>query len=137
MTRSRHDRSTRCAIFAIVVTMLATSCDMSPDYREQSRLPSPSGAAVAIIYSNMGGGAAGWCYLNVAIVAKDTPLDFAKIEASEADVFNGGCSTDPKLQWLSEKELRLEYTIGEYGASTHQKKTGLDGRVRIILAPKP
>src|SRR5262245_54999493 len=115
MTVSRFSRSARaptdeCTLFTrrspevrrglatavVMAVVMMAACDMSHDYREESRLPSPTGSAIAIVYSDMGGGAAGWCFLNVAIVAKDAPVDVATLDRN-ALVFNGSCRADPKV----------------------------------------
>lgn len=83
----------------------------SSDYKIESIEKSPDSTHNATLYSVMGGGAAGWCYVRVAVTADKEQFKLGK-EKNEYEkmVFEVSCSSIVKLHWKSNNYLVIEYT---------------------------
>lgn len=86
---------------------------------------------VATTYTDMGGGAAGWCYHEVNVRKNDEPFDSQK-----GDVFYTGCNSEIDLIWKDDGNLLITYSSDGESASLHQKTWSSDKAVRISYAAK-
>jgi hypothetical protein len=66
--------------------------------------PSPNQSYVATSFNSSGGGAAGWCYLQVNI-RKQTE----QFNPDSGLVFQTRCNVKSDLKWESEKKLSIGY----------------------------
>ena len=64
---------------------------------------SPNKKFVAIAYTNMGGGAAGWCYKYVSVVPKAHFLNFDK----GSNIAAGRCSSNISIEWQTNNLLTI------------------------------
>ncbi len=91
----------------IALAILLTGCSpVERDIEVIASAPSPDSTRIAVVYSDMGGGAAGWCYVCMDVV----PGAFNAAGAQcgrEHQWFR--CSTEIKLNWLSPSELLATY----------------------------
>lgn len=86
---------------------------------------SPDGTHIATAYIDMGGGAAGWCAVEVNIRRPGTELP------PNEDVFSARCSTEVKLSWGSSDLLTVEFTPAEADFSISHDAVSKDGSVKI------
>jgi len=100
------------------------------DYRVERELASPGQAYHAVLYTGMGGGAAGWCAQYIAIASANTAFSPQTATETHAYVFSGRCSSDITLEWAANNRLRIAYTIGS-GTWVHQKPRTSDGAVAV------
>lgn len=91
----------------------------------------PDQSYIATIYSDMGGGAAGWCYKGVDVRKTDQPFEDGKHR-----VFSTGCGTDVVVRWQSDKYLQVNYSPDRESISLFQKFWSEDKAVRIYYATK-
>lgn len=101
--------------------------DKSSDTTISETLVSPNGEQVATTYVNMGGGAAGWCSIGVAIRNKREPFS-----ENTDNVFAANCGTKVNLKWESNNNLRISYRHDNYILSLYQKRLSNNKDVRII-----
>lgn len=87
---------------------------------------SPNQEYIATTYTNMGGGAAGWCDKTVNLRRRDEPFDYKK-----SYVFNTSCHSDVDVFWESETNLLIIYTTDGESVDLYQKIQSDDGRVKI------
>jgi len=95
---------------------------------------SPDGKYVATSYSDMGGGAAGWCTAEVNVRPVGTELP------PNDTVFAAHCGTKVNLAWNSASELSLEFSPDDIDFGVMHSSTTKDGQVRIYNfegAPQP
>jgi len=100
------------------------------DYRVERELASPSRTYRAVLYTGMGGGAAGWCAQYIAIPLANTPFSPQSATESFSYVFSGRCSSDITFEWAADNRLRVVYTIGEGNTVTQKPRTS-DGAVAL------
>jgi hypothetical protein len=101
------------------------------EYTVTRKVGSPSGRLQAVLYLDMGGGAAGWCYQKVAIVPQTTTFNPARADEKQFVTFSVNCSSRVTLDWMSDTLVTIAYTLGN-STSTYQKRpTSNDGQVRI------
>jgi len=100
------------------------------DYRVERELASPGGMYRAVLYTGMGGGAAGWCAQYIAIAPAKAPFSPQGATESFSYVFPGGCSSDIAFEWVATNRLRVAYTIGE-GTTVTQRARTADGAVAL------
>lgn len=90
-----------------------------------SYTPSPSGAYVAISYTNMGGGAAGWCYKYLSVVPKWHPKGFGR---EIYTVLSDRCGSSLITTWQGENILVVKGRAMPFEI----KNINHDGKVKII-----
>ena len=101
------------------------------DYRVERELASPSRTYRAVLYTGMGGGAAGWCARFIAIARANAPFSPQAATESFAYVFSDRCSSsDITFEWATDNRLRVAYTIGE-GITVTQRPHTKDGAVAL------
>jgi hypothetical protein len=100
------------------------------DYRVEREIASPGGTRRAVLYTGMGGGAAGWCAQYIAIVPSTDPFSPAKANEAMAYVFSGSCGSEITLDWAAENRLRVSYSIGDGVTLTKWPRTR-DGAVTL------
>jgi hypothetical protein len=100
------------------------------DYKVDRELASPSRTYRAVLYTGMGGGAAGWCAQYVAIALANTPFSPQSATETYSYVFSGRCSSDIAFEWATDNRLRVAYSIGE-GTTVTQKPRTNDGAVTV------
>lgn len=103
------------------------------EYRVERILEAPSGKHRAVLYTGMGGGAAGWCAQRLLVepTAAPEPTTERVSDASSEMVFSASCSSEVTLRWQGASHLRIVYTIGAAGVSLYQRSDSPDGRVRL------
>ncbi|WP_156413591.1 hypothetical protein [Lacimicrobium alkaliphilum] len=101
------------ALALIAAALLFTFMDTGGDTRIISSLLSPNNENIATTYSQMGGGAAGWCSIKVAINPASSPFSPENQNAQPySDVYIGDCNISPELSWLSPTVLHI--TLPEF-----------------------
>ena len=122
------------SVLSAGLALFALGC--ASDYKLAEQTPSPGGSVIAVAYVRMGGGAAGWCDEQIALISKNAVVNPAQIDKVGASVFSVSCDSTVKLTWISDDELHISYTIGD-GVSIYQRSTGFDGHVRLVYSPQP
>ncbi len=92
--------------------------------------PSPNQKHIATIYSSMGGGAAGWCYIGVNIRKSEEQF------SSNENVFSSSCGTKTDAEWQGDGILRISYSSDSEILSLRQKGLSADKTVKIIYVGK-
>src|SRR5437868_6489513 len=87
---------------------------------------SPNQEYIATTYTDMGGGAAGWCGKIVNLSKRDEPFDFKK-----SYIFSTSCHSDVDVFWESDMNLLIIYTTDGESVSLYQKTQSDDGKVKI------
>ena len=91
--------------------MLALS-GCGSEYHVVSTTPSTDGEFSATIYNEMGGGAAGWCYVRTTVNTKSIPFDIDR-QRKDKDrtdvVFASSCGAEIKTQWTGPRNLVISY----------------------------
>jgi hypothetical protein len=89
-------------------------CGGGNDYSIDRELPSPGGTRRAILYTGMGGGAAGWCNQQISIVPVGASFDPSRDNDTYSYVFSVTCDSNVvNLEWAAEDRLRVSYSIGD------------------------
>ncbi len=99
-------------------------------YRVERELASPGHTYRAVLYTGMGGGAAGWCAQYIAIASANTAFSPQGATETYSYVFSGRCSSDITFEWSANNRLRIAYTIGD-GTTVTQKPRTSDGAVAV------
>src|SRR5215204_5128421 len=86
---------------------------------------SPTGKFVATSYSDMGGGAAGWCMaeVNVRPAGEELPPN--------EEVFAAHCGTKVELLWNADDQLTIKFTPDDIDFGVSQDAKTKDGSVRL------
>ncbi len=109
--------------------------DSRSDTTVNKALVSPDGAYTATLYTSMGGGAAGWCSMKIAVNPRDTPFDAAADSEIQYRflVYDGRCAPTPKMQWQSPALLAVALPgfVGEEWARASVKGKDDSGNVTI------
>jgi hypothetical protein len=92
---------------------------------------SPSHQYVATTFTDMGGGAAGWCYRMVTVRKTEEPFD-----PKENQVFSLQCNTDVEVAWKDDRNLLIAFSKDPVSMSLYQKSWTDDEAVRIVFATK-
>jgi hypothetical protein len=94
-------------------------------------VPSPDARYVATSYSDMGGGALGWCIaeLNIRPVGSELPPN--------ETVFATHCGTKVNLSWGSSTDLSVEFSPEGTDFGVTHSSTSKDGQIRIHYVEKP
>jgi hypothetical protein len=100
------------------------------EYRVERELASPDRTHRAVVYTGMGGGAAGWCAQRIAIVPAKSSSDPQEANDSMAYVFSVSCSSKIALEWIADDRLRITYSVGE-GVSVTQSPRSKEGAVAV------
>src|SRR5262245_6138942 len=119
------------ARFALIAA-LPLACFAGPTQERQldSVVMSPDSTRKAIVYTNMGGGAAGWCYSRVALrPGSSNNINLKALDDSLGYVFQASCQSNPQLAWNSSTDLHIRYQMGQYGVSAYMRPTSEDGTV--------
>lgn len=87
---------------------------------------SPNQEYIATTYTNMGGGAVGWCDKTVNLRRRDEPFDDKKNY-----VFSTSCHSDVDVFWESDVNLLIIYTTDGESVDLYQKTESDDGKVKI------
>jgi len=123
-------------LVVVVIAVLALLLDATNDYTVKQRLVSPDGRFVAVRYTGMGGGAAGWCAHMVDVLPAAAPFSKkpSRVEYDEV-VYSGRCSVTPGLRWLSPTELLITVPERDGDAPTRATVYGsaASGQVRVRL----
>lgn len=93
---------------------------------------SPGHQYVATTFTDMGGGAAGWCYRMVTVRKTEEPFDPTKNQ-----VFSIQCNTDVEVAWKDDRNLLIAFSKNPVSMSLYQKSWTDDKAVRIVLRLKP
>lgn len=95
--------ATALVLFGI---LFARGCTPADEHSVSNTLESPSGIYTAIVYTRMGGGAAGWCDSYLTVLRSSTTFDPQNDEQSPL-MPHFGCNQPLELTWLNEKTLRV------------------------------
>ena len=90
----------------LLLSLLASACGHQVDVIATSA--SPDGKHVASVYADMGGGAAGWCYICVDVV-EGTAFDGSRARCSKEQQWFR-CSATVSLVWQSSEMLVANYS---------------------------
>lgn len=90
---------------------------------------SPNHQYVATTFTDMGGGAAGWCYRVVILRKNDEQFDPKKNH-----VFNIQCNTEVKVAWKDDRNLLITFSKDPVSLSLYQKSWTDDRVIRIAFA---
>lgn len=118
----------------VVFAILTFGIRASDEYEVILKGESPDGEYIATFYSNMGGGAAGWCRLHVSVTHASYPLRITdRRGALSHEVFSASCNSEINLQWVSDRELRIKYTgiDSPLGIRVHMKSHNSDNKIKI------
>lgn len=85
---------------------------------------SPDNKYTAVSYTNMGGGAAGYCATHISIVPWDT---FDKFQKTKFTVASGSCGK-PEVKWDSDRILEIKDL--DYVYSKEERNS--DGKVKVV-----
>ena len=103
---------------AASLAVLVYSCSGEDITVEQS-LAAPDGLYMATLYSSMGGGAAGYCFMIVSINPISSPFS-AEADRRDArmktQVYHGSCDVTPRLRWASASLLEITLPEPEWSA---------------------
>lgn len=92
---------------------------------------SSSNQYVATTFTDMGGGAAGWCYRMVTVRKTNEAFDPKKNQ-----VFSIQCSSEVEVSWKDDQNLLITFTKDPVSMSLFQKSSTEDKAVRIVFATK-
>ncbi len=108
-------------------------------YQIERVVPSPDGSHRAVLYTGMGGGAAGWChqYLLIQVASLPQPSASQLEKAAEQPMFTGSCGSDIGFRWRQPDHLHVTYTIGYRGTSVYQNSRTRDGEIRLTYEILP
>lgn len=93
-------------------------------------IPSSNQKHIATIYSSMGGGAAGWCYIGVNIRKGEEQFN------PHENVFSSQCGTKTNAEWEGDGILRISYSSDSEILSLSQKGWNADKTVKILYVGK-
>lgn len=129
------------AVFGVIALIVLAAwagmiffVDSGSDIKVEQSLPSPDQKNIATLYTGMGGGAAGWCSMYVAINSSSTPFSPSVENSSPKDrVYMGSCSIKPKLNWVSPTVLQITLPdfINKEWSSASVKGTNESGSVVV------
>ncbi|HEU0185732.1 MAG TPA: hypothetical protein VFS27_10495 [Blastocatellia bacterium] len=109
------------------------------DYNVINTSPSPDGKYVATVYTGMGGGAAGWCYIRVTLNPVNEPFSIER-EKKEGKymVFNISCNSEVETEWEGDKNLLVSFKVpsSESGFSVYRKPIDWDREIKIRYLEK-
>jgi hypothetical protein len=112
---------------ALIIFLSVACWDMGPgDYKIVETFPSPNGRHRAILWTGMGGGAAGWCSQRISIKRMDAPFDLQLEKKVGTYVFSASCSSEISVEWSAEREVLISYTMDKDGVSVYQKPRSVD-----------
>jgi hypothetical protein len=127
------------AMAVFPLAMFGSSLDTSGgnEYKIEQAVLSPDEAYAAVVYTGMGGGAAGWCAVRVAVLPKDEQFDPKKAAEYGDFIFDVSCGSDVALRWAEPRKLFVSYTGLEdkSGISVYMKPRSKDGEVKIEYQP--
>lgn len=104
--------------------------DASRDVNVIASFPSPNQSYVATSYNTSGGGAAGWCYVQVNVRKQSEQFN-----PDNGVVFVTRCNVKPDLEWATERKLNIGYPVDT--TIYTQEKTWRSGEnVEISYVPK-
>jgi acyl-homoserine lactone acylase PvdQ len=103
--------------------------DKSHDVNVVANFASPNQSYVATSYNSSGGGAAGWCYVQVN-VRKQTE----QFNPDSGVVFVTKCSVKPDVKWENQNKLSIGYPAD--ATIYTQLKAWRSGEVEISYLPK-
>jgi len=92
--------------------------------------PSPTQSYVATSYNTSGGGAPGWCYVQVNVRKLSEQFD-----SDGGVVFTTRCNVKPDVKWESERKLSISYPADAI-VYTQKKVWGKDEPVEISFLPQ-
>lgn len=124
---------------------LALGCEGSAEHSIAvlETRPSPGGDYKAVVYTDMGGGAAGWCDVYVEILPASA--EFAQgtmrlrgdalIDRYRRIVFrNSECGSKPDLTWLANNHLQIAYDVeGLVGTDQKDKSEVVNVHVSFVV----
>jgi len=109
------------------------------DYNVINTSPSPDGKYVATVYTGMGGGAAGWCYIRVTVNPVNEPFSIER-EKKEGKymVFNISCSSEVETKWGGDKNLLVSFKVpsSESGFSMYRFPADWNREIKIRYMEK-
>ena len=105
---------------------LGGSASAETDLRAETITPSPSGEYTAVVYTESGGGAAGWCYRYVTVFKSGAEGPAAELKP-EGSVFSSTCRNQLDLRWMDDRHLGVSYG----GDALRQKGFSDDSAVLI------
>lgn len=116
---------------ALLVALVSlAACDGGATFELQNEVKSPDGAHKAVLSTDMGGGAAGWCSQVVRVVPVHIPSAPKERIPWEHRVFEAGCSSKIGLEWVGNDRVWITYTIGD-SVTVSQRSTSPDAPVEI------
>jgi len=104
--------------------LLVSSCAGSDGEIVVSReSASPDGRFKAVLYTNEGGGAAGWCEQALRVLPADVKFDPKASRRSDVPkrVFSVSCASKVTLEWPTNDHLAITYTVEPGGVSVWQQ----------------
>jgi hypothetical protein len=106
------------------LAVLLTACS---EISVRSHVPSPDGRFVATVWTEMGGGAAGWCKSYLAVTPADASHQPREGIPDGYVVAEGQCGDLDPIAWTSTLELLVHYKT----ALRQEIDSALDGQVRV------
>jgi hypothetical protein len=119
-----------CLVFAALLYSASSLMFWGAGFSEHTldtlqETKSPNGTYVATSYSDMGGGAAGWCVAEVNVRKVGTELP------PNEEIFAAHCGTKVELVWNSDDQLTIKFTPDDIDFGVTQFATSKDGSVRL------
>ena len=119
--------------------MFARGCSADDEFQVENTLKSPSGDHTAIVYSRMGGGAAGWCYTYLTVLKSPAVFEPQSYQHNPL-LPQFGCSQRVVLEWLDKEALRVGIEPGADGVVEANFVSGLpigDVQLEYVLGKPP
>lgn len=92
---------------------------------------SPNQQYVATTFTDMGGGAAGWCFRGVTLRKSDQQFD-----PNKNRVFNIQCNTEVTIAWRDERTVLISFSTDAESVSLDQQSWSDDKTIRILYDGK-
>jgi len=102
----------------------------STEFNAEGIFQSPNKEYKAILYTGMGGGAAGWCNEVVTIQPMQANSDDATWKYK---VFSANCGSYTDVRWINESLLQIKFSIKgrSGGSSLYLNGSDYTGKVKI------
>ena len=125
-------------LFLVLLPLVASCAASDGDIAVSRESPSPDGRFKAVLYTNMGGGAAGWCEQAVRVLPANITFDTQAPRRTDVPkrVFSVSCSSKVDLEWPTNDHLAITYTVDSIGVSVWQQARSEDSPVTVSFAAR-
>ena len=132
MSQATYGRRVRVETLAMFLA-LTVGCETAGDRTVTREIRSPDGQYKAVEFTDMGGGAAGWCWHAVRVLPQAVPFNPLETRSTEIPrrVFSVSCSSDLALSWRANDNLEISYTLGSGGVNVWQRPSSEDVPVSL------